>query len=540
MPPLTPPGAGRPPRHRTIRRHALPVRLMHWINAICMIVLLMSGLAIFNGWPALYWGIRTHFDHPLLALYATRNDAGHRIGVTDIDGRHIVTTGFLGLSAGPGGKPAQRGFPSWATLPGRLDLALARRWHFFFAWIFVLNGLAYAAYTLLSRHLWRDLVPARGELRRLGAALRDHLLLRFRDDEAAPRYNVLQKLAYLGAIFGLGPLAVATGLAMSPWMDAVCPWLLDIFGGRQSARTIHFVTAFALLFFLLIHLAMVLLAGPVNRMRSMITGRYRIAGSAQTERQPGPGLDRRHLLGRMATGLGALALGAWSGPQRRGWWVRLLNREAAVTEAVQRAITPAGATGRLYTRADISKHFKSNGTHHPRNPEYRKLAHGNFADWRLAVTGLVEHDLSLSLAEIRAMPSVTQITRHDCVEGWSCIGEWTGVPLAHVLARAGVRKEARYVMFFCYDTLPGAKERYYESIALAEAGDPETILAYGMNGQTLPIPHGAPLRLRLGRQLGYKMPKYLRRIELVESFADIGGGHGGFYEDHGYAWYAGI
>jgi DMSO/TMAO reductase YedYZ molybdopterin-dependent catalytic subunit len=138
------------------------------------------------------------------------------------------------------------------------------------------------------------------------------------------------------------------------------------------------------------------------------------------------------------------------------------------------------------------------------------------------------------------MPSVTQITRHDCVEGWSCIGEWTGVPLAHILAKAGVRKEARYVMFFCYDTLPGANEAYYESIDLAEAAHPETILAYGMNGNGLPIPHGAPLRLRLGRQLGYKMPKYLRRIELVASFETIRGGHGGFYEDNGYAWYAGI
>ena len=537
-PPQKPAGRAQP---RSVRRHPLPIRIAHWVNAACVVILLMSGLAILNGWPALYWGVRTHFNHPLLALYATTNASGQRIGVTDIDGRTFTTTGWLGLSAGKGGTQVQRGFPSWATLPGRLDLALARRWHFFFAWIFVLNGLAYAVYALLSRHLRRDLLPSRRELRHLGASVRDHLLLRFRHDDAAAPYNVLQKLAYLGVIFGLGPLAVATGLSMSPWMDAAFPWLLDIFGGRQSARTIHFITAFALLFFLLIHLAMVLLSGPINRTRAMITGRYRVSNAGRDARpDSGTRLERRHMLVRIATGVGALALGGWDSPNGRGWWTRLLDREAAVTEAVQRAITPPGATGRQYTKADISSHFKSNGTHNPRNPAYQALAQKNFADWRLTVDGLVERELSLSLAEIKAMPSVTQITRHDCVEGWSCIGEWTGVPLAHILAKAGVRKEARYVMFFCYDTLPGANEAYYESIDLAEAAHPETILAYGMNGNGLPIPHGAPLRLRLGRQLGYKMPKYLRRIELVASFETIRGGHGGFYEDNGYAWYAGI
>lgn len=266
----------RPRRYRTIYRHSLTVRLTHWINLVCIVVLLMSGLAIFNGWPALYWGIRTQFDQPLLALYAIQGGSGQQVGITDLLGHRFVTTGWLGLSPGADGQPIVRGFPAWATIPGPLWLAMARRWHFFFAWIFVVNGLAYAAHALIRRHLWRDLVPSRQQLRSIGRSAWDHARLRFPKGEEARHYNVLQKLSYLIVVFGLGPLIAATGLTMSPWIDAAYPQLLDIFGGRQSARTIHFVTAFAFLAFVVIHVLMVLLSGPWNDLRSMITGRCRI------------------------------------------------------------------------------------------------------------------------------------------------------------------------------------------------------------------------------------------------------------------------
>lgn len=251
-------------------------------------------------------------------------------------------------------------------------------------------------------------------------------------------------------------------------------------------------------------------------------------------------IDRRRVIGRAAAGFGALMLGGCDKLSRTAWFTRMLDSAAGVNQHVQAAITPPGAMGRQYSEADLSRHFKSNGTSNPADAEYQALARNNFVDWRLDVGGLVDRPARLSLDELRALPSVTQITRHDCVEGWSCIGKWTGVPLRTVLAPLGVQSTARYVMFFCYDKVGGASEKYYESIDLAEVEHPETILAYAMNGQTLPIPYGAPLRLRLGRQLGYKMAKYLRRIELVESFGHIEGGHGGFYEDNGYAWYAGI
>ncbi len=253
-----------------------------------------------------------------------------------------------------------------------------------------------------------------------------------------------------------------------------------------------------------------------------------------------PPIDRRWLLRTAVGSLATLLLGGCDKLSHSAWFTRLLDSAETVNRRVQAAITPRHAQARQYTEADLSSHFKSNGTHYPDDSVYQTLANNDFADWRLELGGLVARPMQLSLAELQALPAVTQITRHDCVEGWSCIGKWTGVPLSSILALVGVQKQARYVMFFCYDKVDGSSEPYYESIDLVEAEDSQTILAYAMNDQVLPIPYGAPLRLRLGRQLGYKMAKYLRRIELVESFAHIEGGHGGFYEDNGYEWYAGI
>ena len=258
-----------------IYRHTLPVRIAHWVNVACLVILFTSGLGIFNAWPALYWGIRTQFNQPLLAMYATPGPSGQPQGVTEILGHSFDTTGWLGLSSAKNGAPVVRGFPRWTTLPRSLDLAHSRRWHFFFAWIFVINDVAYALYALIGKHLWRNLLPSGQQLRGIGRTVWDHLQLRFPKGDAARHYNVLQKLSYLVVVFGLGPLIVATGLAMSPWIDAAYPFLLDIFGGRQSARTIHFLAAFAFLAFLLVHVAMVLLSGFWNNLRSMITGWYR-------------------------------------------------------------------------------------------------------------------------------------------------------------------------------------------------------------------------------------------------------------------------
>ena len=221
----------------------------------------------------------------------------------------------------------------------------------------------------------------------------------------------------------------------------------------------------------------------------------------------------------------------------------LLASAEKLTLAAQRLIVPRTALAREYTEADLSPYFRANGSVDPHDADYRALAARDFAEWRLEIGGLVERPTSLSLDEIRALPARTQITRHDCVEGWSCIGKWTGVPLRSILKRVGLGPRARYIVFYCYDDMERSQDgsgRYYESIDLVDAFHPQTILAHALNDQPLRIAYGAPLRLRVERQLGYKMAKYLHRIEAVESLAPIGRGKGGFWEDRGYEWYAGI
>jgi len=215
---------------------------------------------------------------------------------------------------------------------------------------------------------------------------------------------------------------------------------------------------------------------------------------------------------------------------------------------VQRFFLSGGQLAPEYAPGDITKIFKPNGTTNPDTSEYNRHVAENFVNWRLIVDGLVAHPLSLSVADLRKLPARTQITRHDCVEGWSCIGQWTGVQLGLLLRAAGVSPQARYAVFHCADNLGGETSKggaqsagqYYESIDLNDAFHPQTLMAYDMNGQALGVPHGAPVRLRVERQLGYKHAKYVQRIQMVDSFSPISGGKGGYWEDRGYEWYAGI
>jgi thiosulfate reductase cytochrome b subunit len=254
------------------------VRIAHWLNAICLAIMLMSGLAIFNAHPALYIGNGSDFQHPLLSLTAEQHDDGGLTGFTWIGMHPFNTTGILGASK-EDGQWTQRGFPSWATLPGPQWLAMGRLWHFAFAWILVTNGLLFFGYAFWSGHFRRDLAPTKKDIADLPHEIVEHAKLNFPHGEAARRYNGLQKMAYVSVIFILGPLIVLTGLTMSPTMDAAFPILPWIFGGRQTARTIHFLCAFGFFGFFLVHIAMVVLSGTWNNVRSMITGWYAISRS---------------------------------------------------------------------------------------------------------------------------------------------------------------------------------------------------------------------------------------------------------------------
>jgi thiosulfate reductase cytochrome b subunit len=307
-------------RRHWIYRHALTTRVTHWINAFCLLVLLLSGLQIFNAHPALYFGMKSDFEAPSLEMKATTaeniasgaalrsaqslvrratanakkqseeegedDDEPAYRGVVVAFGRIFDTTGWFGYAYGPDGQLAPRGFPSSVTLPGARDLATARRWHFTFAWLLALNGVVYLAFAFATGHIRRDLWASGREWRDIPHAIWEHVRLRFPEGNEARRYNVLQKLAYLSVLFIVIPVMVLTGMTMSPGLDARFPFLAPLFGGRQTARTIHFILAFGLVAFAFIHVAMVILSGFANNMRSMITGRYVIASKKREVHEP--------------------------------------------------------------------------------------------------------------------------------------------------------------------------------------------------------------------------------------------------------------
>ena len=261
-------------------RHRWPTRLTHWINVLSLTVLLMSGLMIFNAHPALDWGKSSYNGKPSFFEIGSRLASdGRLIGVTRLLGHEFETTGVLGVAAGVDGRPSQLAFPWWLTIPSRYSLAGGRLWHFFFAWLLVFNGLFYLAHALISRHLQRDLLPTRQDWAGIGRSIVDHLRFRHPKGEAARHYNVLQKLAYLIVIFVLLPLIVLAGWAMSPWLNSLLPGWVDLFGGRQAARAVHFIIAWLLVAFVGIHVFEVIVSGLWNHLRSMITGRFRITGS---------------------------------------------------------------------------------------------------------------------------------------------------------------------------------------------------------------------------------------------------------------------
>lgn len=259
-------------------RHPLPIRIMHWINLFLLAILLMSGLNIFNAHSALYWGKSSYTGTPpFLEMGSRTNEKGKLSGMTKIFGYEFQTTGFLGASKNSAGELVKQGFPAWLTIPSDRWLAMARRWHLFFAWLLVINGLVFIFYGIATGHFRRELLPRGKDWRSIGTTILDHLRFHHPTGENAKYYNILQKLAYLGVIFLLIPLGIMNGLGMSPALDTFPTGWVDIFGGRQSMRTIHFFVAWALVLFLIIHVFMVIVTGFWNNFRSMITGNYWIS-----------------------------------------------------------------------------------------------------------------------------------------------------------------------------------------------------------------------------------------------------------------------
>jgi DMSO/TMAO reductase YedYZ molybdopterin-dependent catalytic subunit/thiosulfate reductase cytochrome b subunit len=475
-------------------RHSALVRVTHWITALGFLVLALSGVAILLAHPRLYWG-----------------------------------------EAGAVGGPSLIDLP----LPFVLEVPIrgpGRYLHFLSAWVIVFTGLVYVAMGLAARHFGRNLLPARGQLTpaAIASVVRNHLRFARPADAEFATYNVLQRISYSAVVFVLLPLMIWTGLAMSPAVTSVFPFLVAAWGGQQTARTVHFFGTCALVLFLLVHVAMVCLSGFRRRMKAMISGGGPDTASAIV-RAP---LSRRALI---KTGLGAVA-----GVGVVGVAVRLADRcglipanhrgiyglSETLTYAGQRLLTKLPSMAREFDRSQISKVIPVNGPA-PTAELYQRLRAGGFADWRLQIDGMVARPGGLSLAELKAFPARSHITHQACEEGWSFIAEWTGVPLSRVLEHVGIHPQARYVFFFTFDG-------WWDSLDMEDALHPQTLLAYGMNGPELPLDHGAPLRLKVTRQLGYKSLKYLTRITVTDSAKGIGDGLGSGSPAAGYSWYAGI
>jgi DMSO/TMAO reductase YedYZ molybdopterin-dependent catalytic subunit/thiosulfate reductase cytochrome b subunit len=475
-------------------RHSAFVRGTHWISALSFAVLVLSGLAILLAHPRLYWG-----------------------------------------EAGAVGGPSLIDLP----LPFVLKVPIrgpGRYLHFLAAWAILLTGLVYLATGFLSRHFRRHLLPTREQLSlgAVGRVIRGHLRFERSNDADLATYNVVQRLSYLAVVFLVAPLVLWTGLAMSPAVTSVLPFLATAFGGQQSARTVHFFLACSLVLFLFVHVALVSLTGFRNRMRAMITGR----GPGAADTVVTPGLSRR---GVIKAGLGAVAGVGVFGVALK-WADRcglipanhrgVYGLSETLTYAGQRLLTKLPSMAREFDRSRISKVIPVNGEA-PKSELYQRLLAGGFADWRLQVDGLVDRPSSFSLAELKGFPVRSQITHQACEEGWSFIAEWTGVPLSYVLEHVGIRPQARYVYFFALDD-------WWDSIDMDDALHPQTVLAHGMNGGELPPDHGALLRLKVARQLGYKSLKFLTRITVTDTAKGIGDGLGSIGVAYGYSWYGGI
>ncbi len=476
------------------------LRGAHYFDILFLSVSARSGLEILSAHPKLYWN-----DH------CTPGTEWLRLT------RKRMPQGTLWTS-----RDEEESFSPWVSLPGRRSLGLGRHWHFLGDLGWLLTGLLYVV-LLLGTGEWTRLVPTSWSL--VPEAWRDLLAyLTLHVVETPGRYNALQQLTYFGLVFGLAPLTIATGLAMSPAISSRFPRYLRLFGGRQAARSIHFLALCAFGLFVVVHVTMVVVHGLARDLALIVLG--------QTD----------HPQGGLALSLAAFGLGfvvvfhVVATLYSRLHPDLVANRTGAVIDVARRPLASVTPKRARYGRRDVSPYFRVNGRP-PRDAGYEALAAGGFARYALEVGGLVERPLRLTLSELRQMPRESQVTLHCCIQGWSAIAEWGGVPLRYVLETAGPLPEARYVLFEAYDDKatsepdPAAPGRFYGTVELALARQPLTLLADEMNGAPLPVVHGAPLRVRIESQLGFTMVKYIRSIRLVRDYRDLGKGRGGWRED---------
>jgi DMSO/TMAO reductase YedYZ molybdopterin-dependent catalytic subunit/thiosulfate reductase cytochrome b subunit len=476
------------------------LRGAHYFNLLFLSISARSGLQILSAHPKLYWN-----DH------CTPGSEWLRLT------RKRMPRGALWTS-----RDEEEAFPSWVALPGGRGLGLGRHWHFLGDLGWILTGIFYVV-LLFAADEWRRLVPTSWSIVPAAwQAFVSYATLHL--PEAPGGYNALQQLAYFGVVFILAPLTIATGLAMSPAISARFPSYIRLFHGRQAARSVHFLCLCAFMLFLIVHVVMVVLHGLARDLALIVLG--------ETQHPQGDLALVLALVGIAA--IVAFHLVATRYSRRHPDLV--YRRTGAVIDVFRHPLLAIEPSPPRYGRADVSPFFRVNGRP-PRDAAYEALAAEGFAGYALEVGGLVERPLRLTLAELRRMPREAQITLHCCIQGWSAIAEWGGVPFRHVLELCRPLPQARFVLFEAFDDKgasepdPAGPGRFYGTVELRLARHPMTLLADEMNGTPLPIVHGAPLRIRIETQLGFTMVKYLRSIALVADYRSLGKGRGGWRED---------
>ena len=488
------------------------VVVTHFLNLALMLMLFRSGIEVLSAFPKLYW----HDDCPpgrqWLRLSKKNFGADSRKPWSSLDEEE-----------------------SWSpvvALPGRKNLGLGRHWHFMTVQFWILTGLVYVV-TMFVTGYWQYIVPTHwsiipDSLKAIGTYLQFELPAKIPGEPFEPA----QKLAYFVVIFLMAPLQILTGAAMSPSVLARFPRYGKLFGGKQGARSLHFLIMCAFAAFTVVHVFLVIVHGLPQEFAAIVLG--------------DPNGDRR-----LATGIGLAGLLAivifhvvitWFSLRYRRRTQRFLGR---LVNPFERAISRASTSRQRFSRSDISPYFRVNG-YPPPTKAYEQMAANGFRDYRLTVGGLVAEPMTFSLPELRELGEQRQITKHNCIQGWTAIAEWAGIPLSDIMRQVQPQPDAKHVVFYGMDDKgltegDGRYGFYYTSIPIYLAWQPQALLALEMNGAPLPIEHGAPLRLRLETQLGYKMIKWVQGIEFVTDVKDIGMGMGGWREDQQfYANAAGI
>lgn len=470
----------------------------HWINALFIGFLIRAGIQILGAYPRLYWN-----------KHSTPGTEWLKFPERPIPTDRPWTA-----------LEQERDVSPWLGQPGGNNLGLGRHWHFFAAIFWVLNGLVYV-FLLFATGEWQRLIPTSLSIfPDAWQTFLTYISLQQPPPSAFNPYDPLQQLAYAAVVFLLAPFLILTAAAQSPSIAAQFPRYVRLFGGRQGARSLHFLGLLAFVAFIIVHTLMVIYTGFARNLSDITLG--------QDAHDQNLGLAIG--LGVIATIFAIYAVTSWSSRRSPRFFQHALG---AVIRPFMRALAFRARSHQSYGQDEISPYFPVNGAP-PVSSDYTDLKSGEFAAWRLEVNGLVEVPLSLSMDDVRRLPAQTQITQHHCIQGWSAIAGWRGAPLSAVLDACRPLPSARYLIFHSYGLDSTGKHRFYESLDLDLARHPQTILAYEMNFEPLPVAYGAPLRLRVETELGFKMVKWLRRVDFVADYRDLGAGQGGSREDNMY------